>query len=534
MDTVSTVSEIELMQRIFESDSDAVEVLYDKYAPLLYTFVKKILRNETTVERTVENIFLALQKKINYFDFETRNTYAWIITLAKNKAVYDLRRARSKAGNGENINEENHDLIIPRISHLSEPYDLEKALGCKDKIEEALNSLTDAQQYVIYLAFYKGLKQDEIADKLKIPLQTVESKIKISLMKLNENFDGNSHPFSLNNQTIDMVYPYVLGCLKDGEMINAYNSFKSSEIFAWKLLGKYQDLVSLLPAMLDLEEPPPELKNNITDKIYQPTNENKETTVGSRYLEIEGLKQEQNEIAENEESDVYKTETSNGQSKFEEARSGAEQPAIPYKEVEEEPEISEEEILNKYHYPQDIDFEGKRNYMSILIFVFVLILVVATVITYLFYKDRSTYYESQIQILNERLQSLVDENLSRPEIPGLGELSNPQTVELEPTDISLVSSGKIILSFDDKRGYLHIISLPILGSSSAYQLWGNFSGDFVSLGVFKVSTRPDYYPFTLPQLINSVPVKFYVIESTSAGSKIPGAKVYLEGKLQEL
>jgi RNA polymerase sigma factor (sigma-70 family) len=529
------VSEIELMQRIFESDSDAMEILYSKYAPLLYTFVKKILGDKEAAEKTMGNIFRTLQKKINYFDFETGNSYAWIITLAKNMAVYDLRKKKSCDNDEEEKNEAGNDLIIPHISHLSEPYDLEKALGYKDKIEEALNGLTDAQQYVIYLAFYEGLRQDEIAEKLKIPLQTVKSKTKISLIKFNENFYGSPHPFSLSSQAIDMIYPYVLGCLKNSEMMGAYDTFKFSEVFAWKLLGEYQNLVSLLPAMLDLEELPPELENKIMNKIYQLGNENKEVPVNSHTSEEENLEPEQDEIGEEIEPDFDKIESSNEPNDSEEQKSESEQselkPAIPNKVAEGEPEIIAEEILSKYHYPPNMDFEGKRNYTAILTFVFVLILIVATVITYLFYRDRSAYYESQIETLNERLQSLVDGNRDRPEIPGLGELNSPQTIELKAANEPLVGSGEIILSFDDKRGYLHILNLPKLDSESAYQLWGNFDGEFVSLGVFKVSARADYYPFTLPQSAAYSPVEFYVIESPSEGSRKPGANVYLMGKL---
>ena len=78
--------------------------------------------------------------------------------------------------NEENLNESGNDFIIPKLSHLSEPLDLEKALEYKDKIENALNSLTDAQQYVIYLAFYEGLTQDEIADRLKIRCRQLNQK----------------------------------------------------------------------------------------------------------------------------------------------------------------------------------------------------------------------------------------------------------------------------------------------------------------------------------------------------------------------
>ena len=54
-------------------------------------------------------------------------------------------------------------------------------------IEDALNKLTDAQKYVIYLAYYEGLTQNEIAQKLNIPLPTVKSKIKVALVNLKDH-----------------------------------------------------------------------------------------------------------------------------------------------------------------------------------------------------------------------------------------------------------------------------------------------------------------------------------------------------------
>lgn len=527
LDTVSTVSEIELMQRISESDSNAVEVLYDKYASLLYTFIKKILKDDIAAEETVEDIFLTINRKINYFDFDTKNSYTWIITLAKNKAVYELRRAKNPDSNKETTYVSKNNFILPRISHLSEPLDLERALDNKDKIERALNGLTGAQQYVIYLAFYEGLTQDEIADRLRIPLQTVESKIKISLINLNENFDGSTHSFSVRNQIVDMIHPYALGCLKENEMISAYNTFKSSEIFPWKLLGKYQNLVSLLPVMLNFEEPPIELKDRILNKLYRMKEENEiesfQTIIEQEEV-IEHGKFDRIESLSNELIESENLKKGNGASESE--------PVIPFRIVdEEEPEGLPHETLSKYHFPERIYLNQERNYTGILAFVFAFILIVAIVFTYLFYKDRSGYYESQIENLNQRIQSLVDENLNRPEIPGLTKLVNPQTVELEATGESLTSKGKITVSFEDKRGYLHSLNLPVLSPESAYQLWGNFGGKLVSLGVFKVSTSPDYYPFTLPQSVASGPTEFYLVESTSAGSKNLGYKIYLKGKM---
>jgi RNA polymerase sigma-70 factor, ECF subfamily len=522
------VPELELMQKIFESDAEAVEALYDKYVPLLYTFIKKIVKDKDKAEEALESVFLTLCKKINYFDFENQNSYTWIITLAKNKAVYDLRREKSGELNEENLNEPENDFITPRLSHLGEPMDLEKALEYKDKIENALNSLTDAQQFVIYLAFYEGLTQDEIAERLKIPLQTVESKIKISLIKLNENFDGSSYSFSVKNQVIDLIYPFVLGCLKDDEVINAYDNFKSSEIFPWKLLGKYQNLVSLLPIILDLENPPEELKEKIINQLKKSEEEIDSLTTGTgsvtEEVKIESA-ESQNEIQGSKEEESEDTD----------------EIVVTFHNKEEKEETDRDEMFKsieesiegiKHIDPEYVRFVRRRNYTGLITFIFILAIIVIAGVAYLFYQNRSDYYQNQIDSLRGKLQEVTEENQNKPGIPGIGELNKPQTVELKNTGLSSSGNGKIIFSFKDKKGYLYIYNLPLLTFDKAYQLWGNFNGDLVSLGLFKASKGSDYYPFTLPPFVVEDPAEFYLVESTVLGSRRPGDKIYLRGKFE--
>lgn len=198
-------TDIELMQRVSENDSKALEVLYNRYSSLLYTLIKKIVREEKTAEDILSEIFVIIWRKADLFDINNGNVYTWIVTLARNKAVDTLKRSRISINNPpgpqttavqdlEIYNDAyENKYIIPHLSNLIDPLDLRTAFSIRDDVEMALNKLTDAQQYVIYLAYYEGLTQKEIAEKLNIPLSTVKSKIKIALSNLRENLvKGNS------------------------------------------------------------------------------------------------------------------------------------------------------------------------------------------------------------------------------------------------------------------------------------------------------------------------------------------------------
>ncbi|MEO8398235.1 MAG: sigma-70 family RNA polymerase sigma factor [Ignavibacteriaceae bacterium] len=184
----TTLADTELMQRVAASDSKALEILYNRYSPILYTVIKKIVSDEETVQQALADVFVIIWRKINYFDLNTNNPFSWLITLARNKAVDIVRRKRNPNNFIEYDEEYEDENIIPKLSSNMDPLDLKTALSKRKNFEEALNKLTDAQQYVIYLAFYEGYTEKEIASKLNIPIATVKSKIKAALINLRDNF----------------------------------------------------------------------------------------------------------------------------------------------------------------------------------------------------------------------------------------------------------------------------------------------------------------------------------------------------------
>jgi RNA polymerase sigma factor, sigma-70 family len=186
--SVNTPStDCELMQRVNVNDSKALEALYNRYSPLLYTLIKKIVIDEEIAKDVLSDVFVIIWRKIDLFDFNSNNVYTWIVTITRNKAVDTIRRARNSSEMEPYNDEYENKEIIPKLSQTFDPLDLETANNIKDGIEAAFNKLTDAQQFVIDLAYYEGLTQKEIAERLKIPIPTVKSKIKIALSNLKDN-----------------------------------------------------------------------------------------------------------------------------------------------------------------------------------------------------------------------------------------------------------------------------------------------------------------------------------------------------------
>lgn len=183
MDTELT--DIELIQRITNRDSKALENLYDRYSPLLYTLVKRIVVDKEKSEEILADIFVIIWQKSFMFDINSGNLYSWLINLTRNKALDFVRREKSLVVDEYNDEYEN-SVILPAISTLIRSNDLDKTFNSREKIFSAFHNLTEAQQYVLSLAYYDGLSESEIAAKLNIPLLTVKSKIRVALNSVKE------------------------------------------------------------------------------------------------------------------------------------------------------------------------------------------------------------------------------------------------------------------------------------------------------------------------------------------------------------
>jgi RNA polymerase sigma-70 factor (ECF subfamily) len=187
MSVITSSTDSDLIQRVSGNDSKALEALYNRYSPLLYTLIKKIVVDEETAREVLSDVFVIIWRKIDFFDLQTNDVYTWLITLARNKAVDTLRRSKNPTETEKYDDVYENENIIPLLSPSIDPLDLKTAMNLKDSVEAALNKLTDAQQFVIYLAYYEGLTEKEIAARLKIPVPTVKSKIKIALSNLKDN-----------------------------------------------------------------------------------------------------------------------------------------------------------------------------------------------------------------------------------------------------------------------------------------------------------------------------------------------------------
>lgn len=176
-----------LFERIAnERSEEAFSELYDRYASRVYSLLLHMLRAEEDAQDLLQEVFVLVWQKAPLY-FENRgNVAAWVFSLARNRAVDELRSKRYKVRGKETpltAGEDRPDLEKIIADHKLPDRNLHHA-DAQREIKFALRELTPDQRSVIDLAYFAGLTHLEIADRLSMPVGTVKTKIRQGVMKL--------------------------------------------------------------------------------------------------------------------------------------------------------------------------------------------------------------------------------------------------------------------------------------------------------------------------------------------------------------
>jgi len=177
-----------LVQRLLRRDVGAFEEIYERHSRMVYSLVLRILRQGSTAEEVVQDVFLQLWRNSSQYDVQRGPFVPWLLTLARNRALDQLRLKGERQRRREEQSEE-----VPQIATAAPEY--ERALDEKRRAEQVrslMSELPAAQRKAIELAYFEGLSHSEIAAALNEPLGTVKSWIRNGLLRLREGLQATS------------------------------------------------------------------------------------------------------------------------------------------------------------------------------------------------------------------------------------------------------------------------------------------------------------------------------------------------------
>lgn len=178
----SSDDEIELMKRIQQRDTEALEELYNLYKRLLFGMVISIVKKREEAEDLLQEIFIQIWSKADSFNPDRGNTYSWIVTVAHNKAIDRIRSKGYKAQKKQSVSI--HEPLFSLEGDKHDPMETTIFSDRAELVKKALDEIPEKQRNVIKIAYYRGLTQTEIADHLDIPLGTVKTRTRQGMIKL--------------------------------------------------------------------------------------------------------------------------------------------------------------------------------------------------------------------------------------------------------------------------------------------------------------------------------------------------------------
>ena len=157
----------------------ALEALYDRHSRPVFSLALKILGDREVVEEVVQEVFLRLWTRAAGYDPQRGKLSSWLLTITHHRAIDELRRRRSQPET---------DGLQEQLAAVEDPdADPSRSLAQveeREAVQHALAQLPEAQRRPIALAYYGGLTQVEIAQRLREPLGTIKTRMRLGMQKL--------------------------------------------------------------------------------------------------------------------------------------------------------------------------------------------------------------------------------------------------------------------------------------------------------------------------------------------------------------
>ncbi|OLP19518.1 RNA polymerase subunit sigma [Leptolyngbya sp. 'hensonii'] len=176
--SLATQTDAELFHALKQGQTAALAVFYDRYADIVYGLALKLLTNPEEAEDVTQDVFLTLHQKKLYEP--TRGALiTFLTTMAHSRAI---ERLRSRSTKFNVLNRWHRETG----SQASDVNPLQRAMSEEqaEMVRQALAQLSDNEQEVLKIAYYEGLTQAEIANRLNLPLGTVKTRSRQGLRKL--------------------------------------------------------------------------------------------------------------------------------------------------------------------------------------------------------------------------------------------------------------------------------------------------------------------------------------------------------------
>ncbi len=157
-------------------DIAAFEKLYEMYSPNIQGVIGRIVGNDEDAQEICQDVFVKVWDCADQYDASKGRFFTWLLNIARNAAIDRLRSKRFK-NSKRNVSMSTYkDIVISRDDRLDN-FDV-------SGIELILERLSPDMRKILMMCYFSGLTQREVAQSLNVPLGTIKSRIRNSLLIL--------------------------------------------------------------------------------------------------------------------------------------------------------------------------------------------------------------------------------------------------------------------------------------------------------------------------------------------------------------
>ena len=174
-----TPPDTELLHAIARGDESALAALYDRYNSILLGLLLRILHSRVEAEDVLQEVFLQIWQRAAKFDEARGRAFTWMVTLARSRAIDRLRSLQSRQRADDTALRDAPEAVGDASV---DAYHAEQ----RRIVRGALAEIPEEQRRALLLAYFEGLTQSEIAERLGQPLGTVKTRMRSGMSKLRD------------------------------------------------------------------------------------------------------------------------------------------------------------------------------------------------------------------------------------------------------------------------------------------------------------------------------------------------------------
>jgi len=165
---MQAVNERELVERCRLGDERAFQELVDRFKDLVFGLIARTVQDRSRAEDLAQDVFLRIHRGLPYFRGEARLS-TWIYRIVANVCAQDQARREAMVS-----------LDDDRVSGRSTPSVLDRGFGdleLRDRLEKAIVRLPANYRLLIAAHYLDGVRYEELAEALQLPLGTVKTQL---------------------------------------------------------------------------------------------------------------------------------------------------------------------------------------------------------------------------------------------------------------------------------------------------------------------------------------------------------------------